>query len=204
MSFKSKVSIGDNLSHWTVASLGDHPNKVDCVCVCGIRKSVNIYNLLSGKTTSCGCVTAKDRAKKHGLSKTPEYQIWKAMKARCYNPNHKNFDRYGGRGIQVCNEWVNDFARFFSDVGQRPSPKHSIDRIDNDKNYSADNCRWGTQKEQTNNTSRSILVSTGKGSVTVGQLSSESGIDESTIYHRRSAGWSDESLAAPLYTRQRQ
>lgn len=79
------------------------------------------------------------------------YQTWSDMKQRCYNPNNKAFKYYGERGIAVCDEWKNSFKQFMADMGERPSKEYSLDRVDNDKGYSKDNCRWATKKEQMNN-----------------------------------------------------
>jgi hypothetical protein len=89
---------------------------------------------------------------KHGGSKnkTSEYTSWLAMRNRCDNPNHESYSRYGGRGIRYTEDW-DDFSRFLEDMGKKPTPKHELERIDNDKNYSKDNCVWATRKEQTRN-----------------------------------------------------
>ncbi len=87
----------------------------------------------------------------HGMVRSPEYSSWCAMKARCLNPNTTRFEQWGGRGIKICPQWVNSFENFYADVGPRPTPKHSIDRIDNDGNYEPGNVRWATPKEQNNN-----------------------------------------------------
>ena len=88
----------------------------------------------------------------HNASNTPEYRTWAGMKNRCLNPNNPRYKSYGGRGISVCSEWIESFSAFLSHVGLKPSPLHSIDRINNDGNYEPGNVRWATAKEQARNT----------------------------------------------------
>jgi transposase len=116
----------------------------------------------------------------HGLRKRPEYPIWNGMKQRCHNPNYKAFERYGARGIVVCQEWRDSFARFFEDMGPRPTPAHSIERIDNDGPYEPGNCRWATLDEQANNKRRTIKV----GGKTITEIAQETGLDKKTIRAR--------------------
>ncbi len=110
------------------------------------------------------------------------------MKARCYNPKHKNFADYGGRGIKVSDEWKNDFAAFRKDMGERPSRKHSIERNDTNGDYCAGNCRWATQTEQTRNTRRSKTITVDGVTRTVAEWSELTGIPSNRIYHRLYAG----------------
>lgn len=130
-------------------------------CDCGAEKVVMGANVRHGKTNSCGCYQ-KDRAseshKTHGKSGTMLHTIWKNMKQRCYNIKNERYVDYGGRGIVMSDSWRNDFNAFSNDVGEPPSPSHSLDRIDNDKGYCKENVRWATDKMQVNNRRNSIWV----------------------------------------------
>jgi len=131
-----------------------------CICDCGKLTAPARHNLTGGSIQSCGCEKVDalaERCTKHGGSKTAEYKIWQLMRDRCANPNNPAFADYGGRGIQVAPE-LEDFPRFLAEVGPRPTSKHSIDRIDNTKNYEPGNIRWATAPTQSRNRRSNILV----------------------------------------------
>lgn len=120
-----------------------------CRCACGNERVVVTASLVGRKTESCGCLQ-RELNTKHGMTLTREYATWQSMMSRCTNANHVSFANYGGRGINVCDRWL-DSVNFLADMGKRPSAKHSLDRIDNNGNYDPDNCRWATKTEQTTN-----------------------------------------------------
>lgn len=134
----------------------DH-RQYECECTCGNICVVQMRHLTAGKTTSCGCYRIErslETITKHDMHKTSEYKAWQSLKQRCYNPKTIHFKDYGGRGLTVCDRWLESFENFFEDMGFKPTPTHSIDRIDNHKlidAYSKDNCRWATKKEQVDN-----------------------------------------------------
>lgn len=132
-----------------------------CVCSCGNIAIIGAGLLRSGHTKSCGCVKAK-RFKElittqGGLSDSPEYKIWASMKARCYLPSDTNYYNYGAKGVTMDESWRCDFVAFLTHVGRRPSPDHSIDRINNTKGYFPGNVRWATRYQQNRNTRRNRM-----------------------------------------------
>lgn len=134
-----------------------------CRCDCGNECVVAGANMRKGNTKSCGCMiikSTKARMTTHGKSQTRLYAVWKAMIQRCCNPADKNYNRYGGRGISICREWKNDYLSFYKWAmangynKDAPVGQCTIDRINNDKGYSPDNCRWVDLKTQQNNKSK--------------------------------------------------
>lgn len=131
-----------------IASDGRSHRRLLCECDCGGSAVVESSNLRTGNSTSCHGIPGR---KLHGLRRIKEYNSWAAMKDRCLNPRSKRYVDYGGRGITVAPEWINDFAAFLAHVGRKLSPDLSIDRIDNNGDYEPGNVRWSSAKEQSNN-----------------------------------------------------
>lgn len=162
----------------------------ECQCDCGQIAIVSGCALRGGGTKSCGCIsieTTKANRTTHGATanytRPPEYKVYAGIKRRCYNRNEKAYPFYGGRGIKMCERWRNDFAAFLSDMGPRPSDKHSIDRFPNHKgDYEPSNCRWATFEQQMNNRQNNRIVEYQGSGMTIAQLSRKTGINYHTLY----------------------
>jgi hypothetical protein len=177
-----------------------------CQCDCGKTCVKTGNNIRSGHTLSCGCHLSKATVKrntKHGLSKSTEYRTWKRMRERCLNKNRPDYHLYGGRGITVCEAWRDSFEQFFRDMGYRPSPHHSIDRIDNSKGYSPDNCRWATKSEQASNKRNTVLITCHGITKTLTAWVKETGYTAGTIKNRLKNGLSPELALSPGLKRAR-
>ena len=168
----------------------------NCLCECGNASVVNSGDLRTGNTRSCGCYkldTLIERASTHSMSKTIIYGRWVNMRARCSNVSNKRYDDYGGRGISVCDRWRNSFQNFYDDMGDPPTPEHSIERQDNDKGYTPCNCYWADRLAQANNKRNNRLLTHLGRTQTSAQWSRELGISEQSIHSRLRYGWSVEN-----------
>lgn len=174
---------------------------VQVVCDCGVEKTVRVDHL--DRIRSCGCqrkALAAQMNRTHGMSRSPEYQAWGCMRLRCSDPQDSQYENYGARGIRVCDEWEASFEAFFADLGARSSPKHSLDRIDNDKNYEPGNCKWSTDKEQVRNRRISLRVDFDGRNALLIEFAEERGLDYHVVWQRiYRYGWTvHRALTSPL------
>ena len=168
-----------------------------CKCDCGNEKIVKTTDLVRGVVKSCGCLAKQaliERCVTHGKTKHPLYSKWHTMKSRCNNSNNASYERYGGRGIKVCDEWENSFQAFYEwAMANGYKEGLSIDRIDNDGNYEPANCRWVTQEEQCNNRRTSHKLTYEGETHTITEWSKITGIKRKIISQRvNNLGWSIE------------
>lgn len=164
-----------------------------CECICGTIKSIMYGNLQSGSVKSCGCLkselisntnTTHGHTKKKNIS--PEFNSWNGMFYRCYNTNCDSYKYYGGRGITVCDRWLNSFKNFLEDMGFKPDKSYSIDRINNDLGYYKENCRWATKLEQSNNqsTNKIIIDNIGNEYTSISEAARNINMKQSTLYYQ--------------------
>lgn len=163
-----------------------------CKCECGTETLVVSQHLKNGNTKSCGCrrveATRQNGLNRttHGMTGTPEYKAWQNLRDRCYNEDAQQFRNYGGRGIRVCERWLNSFENFYADMGPRPSPEHSIDRRENNGDYEPSNCRWATPEEQGNNKRTNVYHELSGAFLTAPQIARQAELSTSTISSRLS------------------
>ena len=185
---------GKRFGKWSVVEYAGN-SKWMCVCDCGTTREVSTANLNSGNTHSCGCYKRETTIKNnttHGMNKTPLHSRWLDIKDRCYNAHDKNYVNYGGRGIGVCDEWKDDFMAFHDwAVANGFRKELTIDRIDNNKDYSPQNCRWVDRATQNRNTRRNHYVTIDGETKTVMDWALTVGINESLIRARLKRGWSE-------------
>lgn len=159
-------------------------------CVCGYRRDSADNNIISGRTMSCRrCFRFEcgDRKARHGAlrpnsDKAREYRIWCAMKSRCSNPDKPLYRNYAGRGIKVCQRWMDCFENFYEDMGPCPSSKHSIDRINVHGDYEKSNCRWATKLVQANNTRTNVFLDDEGVKITIADYARKHQISPNKIY----------------------
>jgi hypothetical protein len=175
----------------------NNQTKFECLCDCGKIKIIARSSLRSKLTESCGCIhleVFKKIVTKHGMGYTQVYHTYQSMKMRCYNEKGISYKNYGGRGIIVCDRWLNSFENFLEDMGDKPTPKHSIDRIDNNGNYEPSNCRWATRKEQMNNQRKNLILTYNGESMNLNQWSAKTKIGRGAISYRLKQNWNIERI----------
>jgi hypothetical protein len=179
----TKITVGSNYIKY-----------VTLICdKCDMQFSTRVSELKKRKTFSCKTCAAKNNKHSitHGDTNSFEYKAWAGMKSRCNNPNAPKYYLYGGRGIKVCDRWVNRYETFLHDMGRKPSAKHSLDRIDSNGNYEPRNCRWATIPEQNQNR-RHIKITFQDKSFTIVEWADFLGLGVQTIRHRLNRGWTVE------------
>jgi hypothetical protein len=192
-----------------VGNKGEHKPKQVCHCECGNTTVVCTPGLYRGTTTSCGCYAMdilESRNTTHGDNRSKEHQTWQRLKSRCHNKNLPDYRYYGGRGIRVCDRWLeplNGYSNFLEDMGRKPSSLHTIDRIDVNGDYSPENCKWATRKEQCRNQTTNRLITAFGRTQCLADWSDEFGIHQNTIRHRLRSGWDTETALSMPVTRQR-
>ena len=187
--------LGENFGRLTIVKVvgRDQASKVlvQCTCECGSVVVVR-YNNLSGTTKSCGCLkrdTVADRNYKHGYSRHPDFQVWVDMNKRCHGNNPQFTRNYKDRGITVCPSWRESPEAFFADMGPRP-PGATLERVDNEKGYSARNCVWADMKTQQNNKRTNLFLELDGVSRTLSQWADVLKIHKATLHNRYMRGWS--------------
>jgi hypothetical protein len=167
-------------------------SKYECACDCGNLHLATGSSLRRGSVTSCGCLRREmvaSKNTKHGLSHLPEYEVWLKMRDRCTNERATDASHYLGRGISVCERWMNSFEAFFEDMGPRPTARHTIERKNNDLGYCKENCCWATRKEQARNTRQTIQITINGVTKTAVEWAEINGLKPSTVYQRIRNGW---------------
>lgn len=199
---KKETLVGRQFGKWNVIEdlgIQNHNRTYRCLCECGEVKIMKGTLLTTCNAQMCKKCANKLAATKHGYWGTKVYSIWKAMRKRCSNRNHVYYKDYGGRGIKVCERWQNSFEAFLEDMGEPPTPKHSLDRIEVDGNYCKDNCRWATLMEQANNRHNNTLIAVNGELDTIANWAKVFDIKPATIAYRIRNGWyPEDALSTPV------
>ncbi len=172
-----------------------------CLCDCGNYTIVRGGNLKSGAVKSCGCLNYSSKNKKHGMSKSSLYNIWNGMKFRCYNPKSESYKYYGGRGIKVCDDWENDAENFMEwAMSNGYEEGLTIDRIDSDKDYCPENCRWISKGDQAKNRRMNYDILHDGKIKTLQELCDELNLDYKRVHNRiTKLGWSlEKAINTPV------
>lgn len=196
--YSTSLMIGRTFGRWTVIAWGGlNYDKWLCRCECGTERIVDRHLLNRGMSRSCGCAPKKYAG--DGRSKTITYHSWRRMRERCLNPKHAKYMNYGGRGIRICERWM-DYSAFLADMGKRPGLEYSIDRIDPDGNYEPGNCRWAIDRDQRINKRNSRYVAWEGRMRSLPELCRERAMDYSTVAARIYVlGWSPEkAIGEPI------
>lgn len=176
-----------------------HDHLWSCLCDCGGASDVLGSNLKRGNTTSCGCLHREITAAchvTHGHYGSPEWRTWAAMKCRCVSNHAIAHKHYGSKGIVVCDRWRESFESFLADMGPKPSPQYTIERIINSLGYEPGNCRWATRADQSRNTSRNRRLMFGNRTVILADLARLAGTSHKTISDRLGRGLTVEQAMA--------
>lgn len=190
----SELSIGRRYGHLNITKVDRRPygpsGIVETVafvkCDCGNERWMRLDGIKNGDSKACGCLSRtglKRYYNIHGMSRTPVYKMWNGMKLRCINPNTMSWKDYGGRGIRICDRWMR-FENFYVDMGDRPSDKHSIERIDVNGNYCPENCKWILLSDQLKNTRRTRRIIFNGVAMCLSELSTLTSINRSTLQYR--------------------
>ncbi len=177
----------------------------NCVCDCGKHTVVSTGNLQSKSVRSCGCLQKEAIAATvttHGKSGTPTYNIWKTIKQRTTNPKNTDYKNYGAKGIGISDEWNGSFEAFSSDMGPRPSEKHSVERKNNKLGYHASNCFWATPTEQANNKTTNVRYAFGGKQKTVAEIAAKVGVNYEALRRRLIKGQIAENAVMALKLKQ--
>lgn len=175
----------------------------NCICRCGNQFIARSGDIKSGNTKSCGCYCKEisgDKARTHGKRETRLYTIWSNMKSRCINTNNVNYKNYGGKGITICNSWMNSFENFYKwAIKNGYKDNLTIDRIDNNDDYKPENCRWADYKSQERNRTNNHVITYNGRTLSMAEWAEITGIPYKTLWKRIKDGWSAEkALTRPL------
>lgn len=192
---KTKIEVGMIFNKLTVINKSDKDKYWICQCECGNVKEVRQDNLIRGLTKSCGCIKGQN----HGMSDTRLYRIWNGVRHRCRNPKRKDYLDYGGRGIDICDEWYDDFMTFYLwAYDNNYDDSLTLERIDVNSDYCPENCTWITLQEQASNKTNNDFIEYDNEIITLKELSRRTNINYQTLFRRYSKGDRGQKLVRPI------